>query len=213
MSLSIARVTPERLPAIASMLGRAFAHDPMLRWPLRDTDEPAVQVGHYFRALNEGFVPLGVLWEAGDGLGAALWLPPGEAGRLAEIDLASRPKVHELTDDGGRRHDAFWDWIESRVPDEPLWFLDHLGVDPSRQGEGTGAALIEFGLERARADGTAAFLETGNPRNLAYYERFGFRVMEEGDAPLGGPHIWFMRCEPRAGGRFARPTERSSLDH
>ena len=38
-----------------------------------------------------------------------------------------------------------------------------------------------------------AFLETGNPRNVPYYERFGFRVIDEGDAPGGGPRIWFMR--------------------
>ena len=48
----------------------------------------------------------------------------------------------------------------------------------------------------AREMGEAAFLETGNPRNVAYYERFGFRTVDDGDAPGGGPHIWFMRWEP-----------------
>jgi hypothetical protein len=25
------------------------------------------------------------------------------------------------------------------------------------------------------------------------YERFGFHVVEEADAPEGGPRVWFMR--------------------
>jgi hypothetical protein len=40
------------------------------------------------------------------------------------------------------------------------------------------------------------FLETGTPRNVPYYGRFGFRVAEEPDAPDGGPRMWFMRRDP-----------------
>jgi len=71
--------------------------------------------------------------------------------------------------------------------------LDMVAVDPALQGQGVGSALIRHGVELARGDGVAAFLETGNPRNVPYYERFGLRVTGEADAPDGGPHIWFMR--------------------
>jgi predicted N-acetyltransferase YhbS len=77
-----------------------------------------------------------------------------------------------------------------------VWYLDQIGVDPARQGEGIGGALIRFGLDRARADEVPAFLETAIAANVGYYERFGFRVTVHGDAPLEGPHIWFMRWEP-----------------
>jgi hypothetical protein len=43
--------------------------------------------------------------------------------------------------------------------------------------------------------GVGAFLSTGTPGNVPIYERCGFRVIEEADAP-GGPHIWFMRADP-----------------
>jgi predicted N-acetyltransferase YhbS len=59
-----------------------------------------------------------------------------------------------------------------------------------------GAALIEFGLARARRDPAGVFLETGTPDNVPYYKRFGFRVVDDGDAPGGGPHMWFMRWDP-----------------
>lgn len=53
------------------------------------------------------------------------------------------------------------------------------------------------GLERARADGCPAFLETGNPGNVPFYESLGFQVVGEQQAPGGGPLIWFMQT-PRA---------------
>jgi predicted N-acetyltransferase YhbS len=76
--------------------------------------------------------------------------------------------------------------------------LDQIAVEPTRQGEGIGRALIEHGLAMSQAAGQGAYLETGNPRNVAYYERFGFRTQHEGDAPGSGPHIWFMLAEPKS---------------
>ena len=82
------------------------------------------------------------------------------------------------------------------MPAEPLWYLDQLGVDPSHQGEGVGGALVRFGLERAAAAGLPAFLETAKERNLGFYASLGFRVVDEGTVPDGGPRIWFMRSDP-----------------
>jgi len=76
------------------------------------------------------------------------------------------------------------------------WHLDSIGVEPSAQGRGIGSALVESGLTRARVDQAGVFLETGTPRNVPYYERFGFRVVEDPYAPDGGPRIWFMRWDP-----------------
>ena len=42
------------------------------------------------------------------------------------------------------------------------------------------------------------YLEAGNPRNVPYYERLGFKVIADADAPEGGPHIWFMQRNPLA---------------
>lgn len=183
------------------MLARAFADDPMMRWVIGDVADPVARIADYFRFIDEDFARLGMLWECGDAEGAAVWIPPDHAG-LAEVDAATRPKVHAITDDGGLRHDAFWDWIESRIPDEPMWYLDQIASDPACRGRGVGSALLAFGLEEARATSTPAFLETGNPRNLGLYERFGFRVVEDEDAPGGGPHIWFMRSDPPSASRL-----------
>jgi GNAT superfamily N-acetyltransferase len=138
---------------------------------------------------------LGLAWEVGGGKGAAVWVPPDLSEAWKENPW-NQPRISALTDDGGHRYDAFWDWVDSRIPDERLWQLDSIAVAASAQGRGFGAALIGVGLEQARADGVGAFLSTGTPRNVSIYGRCGFHVVQDVDAPGGGPHIWFMRWDP-----------------
>jgi ribosomal protein S18 acetylase RimI-like enzyme len=121
---------------------------------------------------------------------------PAEAERFREIEGPTRDLIRPLTDDGGARYDLFWDWLGGHVPDDPCWFLDILAVDANARGRGLGRHLIEHGLDRARADGSPAFLETSVQDNVALYQRFGFRVVRELEAPDGGPTIWFMRADP-----------------
>jgi GNAT superfamily N-acetyltransferase len=196
--ITIKRATPDRLAVLDSLIARAFGDQPMVRWPLGGSDEDYLgRLTRQLDAFNEPALALGALYEAGDGLGAAVWLAPDQGEAFGEaIAALTRTRIPELTDDGGRRFTKFWNWVDTRVPDEPLWFLDQVAVDPVHQGRGIGAALVEFGLEQARATQTAAFLETSYQRNVPYYERFGFRVVVDEDAPEGGPHIWFMRYDP-----------------
>jgi ribosomal protein S18 acetylase RimI-like enzyme len=78
-------------------------------------------------------------------------------------------------------------------PHEPHWYLSLLAVDPARQGHGIGAALIEDGIARADDDGLPAYLETSNPKNLAWYRRFGFEIEQELRVGATKPAIWTMR--------------------
>jgi ribosomal protein S18 acetylase RimI-like enzyme len=145
-----------------------------------------------FASIYLGIADQGVIWEAGDADGFAVWIPAGAAEDMFESDAAVRSRLAPLTDDGGARYERLWDWIEERVPTD-VWYLDALGVDPAKQGTGIGNALMRHGLEAAGAAGVDAFLETGQERNVAYYERFGFRVVDHGAPAPDGPQIWFMR--------------------
>ena len=195
MTIEIVPAGTERVEDLSLLMAHAFVNDPMIRWPL-----PAAGIERsttlMFRWLLEGYADIGFLWQAveptGKAVGCAAWLPPGRSQELERVDRASRPRIAELTDDGGARYDTLWDWIEEKIPDEPVWFLDMIAVEEVARGTGVGSALLRFGLERARADGVPAFLETARPDNVAMYEHFGFRVVDESDAPGGGPHLWFM---------------------
>lgn len=189
MSVAIARATPERVPALAELLGGAFTDDPMLVWPFGAGRTDAIK--DFFRAFDEAIAAHGWLWEAGDGLGVAAWIPPGSDEAMMDIDRSIRPALSVAKP----RHAEMWDWIAGKFPVEPFWYLDHIAVRADHRGSGLGAALIQHGLAFAERDSVPAFLETGRPENVGYYERRGFQTVTDDDAPGGGPHIWFMRYD------------------
>lgn len=82
-------------------------------------------------------------------------------------------------------------------PDEPHWYLEYLGTDPQRQGRGLGAQVLASLLARADADGLSVWAWSSNRRNLAFYHRHGFLVLDELPLGKGGPTIFPIRREPR----------------
>jgi GNAT superfamily N-acetyltransferase len=180
---------------LAAMFGRAFVSEPMMYWPMGSGGDLAGRFAAAFDHFLAAVLPAGIVHEVPAARGAAVWVPPG----LEEdwdVHPWNQPAIAALTDDGGRRYDAFWDWVYAHTPREPLWQLDSIAVEPAAQGSGLGSALIAAGLEAAAADRLPAFLSTGTERNVAIYGRSGFRVVEEAEAPGGGPHVWFMRWDP-----------------
>ena len=182
---------PADIDALASTIGDAFVDDPMIRWPMPRATPADIRA--LFRIVMVVYVELGVVWKIGDCTGAAAWLPPMSTQMFSELEERTRPDINLLTDDAGVRYAEFWDWLGAHVPDEPCWFLDILGVRPEAQGRGVGRWLVEHGLRLAAAAGLPAFLETGNERNVTYYESFGFRIVDQQQAPGDGPTIWFMQ--------------------
>lgn len=196
--VAIRKASPERVPALAGLVGRTFADDHLITWPLRllTPQEAEEATTRWFRPYQESIVGLGMLWEAGDGVGVAAWIPPDSDEKLAEASRVAWPAIAAYTDDDGARLGALWSWIHDHSPDEPHWYLDHIAVAPERQGEGIGVALIDHGLALARSDDVSAFLVTARPKLVPFYERRGFLSVEEATAPGKGPHVWFMRRDP-----------------
>ena len=175
------------------VLTLAFSSDPMARWsqpdPLKYLEHfpSLVQAfgGNAF-AENSGFV-------ADSFAGAALWLPPGvgpdEEGLMAIVNATAPEEI---------KNDLFgvFDQMDKFHPKEPHWYLPLIGVDPARQGNGVGSALMKRALELCDTDGTIAYLESSNPKNIPLYERHGFKVI--GEIQNGSsPTMYPMRREAR----------------
>ncbi|QNJ94494.1 GNAT family N-acetyltransferase [Mycolicibacterium fluoranthenivorans] len=75
--------------------------------------------------------------------------------------------------------------------EEPNGYLAVIGSDPSVRGKGLGHVLMQSRLDRVDAEHAPAYLESSNPDNIAYYQRFGFEVTGEIRLP-GGPALWPM---------------------
>ncbi len=166
--------------------------DPMIRWPL-PADINVESVIAMTKPIVSMYVDLGSAWMIADGLAVASWIAPDSAAHFGELEQPTRAAIAPFTDDDGARYGQFWDWLAGHLPNEPCWFMDLVAVHLSARGRGLGGQLVEHGLALASNDGVPAFLETSQPGNIPFYERFGFRVVGEEQAPDGGPTIWFMR--------------------
>jgi ribosomal protein S18 acetylase RimI-like enzyme len=175
LSASVVRTltVAEQDRALAT-LALAFSADPIERWFM---PEPHTYLT-YFLPLNRAFG--GRAFEHGSAygvegfLGIALWLPPGvspdrEAMGAILAEAPPGPDAEEAS--------AFMEQMASYHPSEPHWYLPLIGVDPAHHGQGYGSALLQPALETIDRQGSLAYLECTNPRNVPLYERHGFESM------------------------------------
>ena len=74
----------------------------------------------------------------------------------------------------------------------PHCFLSLIGVAPDHQGRGYAGALLRPMLASFDARGLPCYLETMVERNVARYEHFGFRVLEQSAVPGTRLTSWAM---------------------
>jgi RimJ/RimL family protein N-acetyltransferase len=194
----IRKMTGSEVQPVARTLARAFYDDPHFRWFVRD-DAKRMQ------ALERGFATfIRRIWLRPDEgytherfIGAALWMPPNtwHMGPLGQL-LVLPAILRSLRADTPRLLKALT-FIERRHPHEPEhWYLPVIGITPTWQGRGYGAALLHTMLERCDADRTPAYLEASSARSRALYERSGFEALEECRYAADGPPLWRMWREP-----------------
>ena len=76
---------------------------------------------------------------------------------------------------------------------DEVWLKDHRPPAPARAFADGGERSR---LARCDAECAPAYLESSNPDNVPYYERFGFEVTGEIVIP-DGPSLWPMWRNPR----------------
>lgn len=197
------RLQQPQLAESAEVLARAFFDDPMTMYMLPDESQRRAILPSFMQAGATICMQHGEVYTTpGDVLGGACWLPPGETevteDRLAEA--GAMEVLGAMGDEAAGRFGALMAQLgelhELAVPAQH-WYLLILGVDPPRQGQGIGGALIEPVLRRADAASLPCYLETMKPRNVTFYRKHGFEVVVEDDLAGGGLHYWTMRRDPR----------------
>lgn len=154
----------------------AFAADPMMRWSFPNAAKFMTIVPDFIRAFGGNAIAEGTADVAGDFAAVALWLPPGvepDGEAMGKIIEAHMPS--ENMEDGG----GLVEQMNKFHPQEPHWYLPLIGTDPAHQGKGYGADLMAHAIWRCDERGEPAYLESSNPANVPFYERFGFKVMGE----------------------------------
>lgn len=191
---TIRNATPADADAALAVLGDAFADDPLMRFFFHDYAK-GIRTGvmDYFAILLRARLALGapayVLEHngaiAGAAMGYATVAPEWPAALTQDLRAfeAAAPNFPA-------RYAAYEHICAAPEPAEPHFYLGVLGVAPSLQGKGAGAALLDAFCTPSHADtaSNGVYLDTTNPRSLAFYLKNGFDLVGEGN--LEDVHVW-----------------------
>ena len=201
--LDVAHLRVSQAAEAGDLLARAFFDDPAWLWAIPEDGRRARVLPWFFGAATRYGLSMGEVHAAGEHVEAAAILLPPERARLDSLRLA-RVGLWQMPFRAGpaafARFLIMWRTLEERhrldVPPRH-WYVWLIGVDPARQRQGVGSALLRPVLARADQERVPCYLDTTRERNLAFYRRQGFEVVYEGSFPRGGPHLWTLRREAR----------------
>jgi GNAT superfamily N-acetyltransferase len=158
----------------------AFADDPAFRYFFGDDPDARRIFAEYLFDLRADTASV---WQIDGGAAVAMWDPPDRpegAGLPSTLPATARQRL--------RGYDQA---VHGAFPKSPFWYLGVLATHPLHAGRRLGRAVMQPGLDRARADGVPAYLETATPHNVGIYERSGWEVAQQ--LSIDGLDVWILR--------------------
>ncbi len=176
-------ITVDEKAKLIDVMLLAFSTDPLARYAMPTASQYLPGMKIVFEGLGAPAFHQGTAYTVGNFSGGAIWIPPGAKASDESIEAVGQylDPAHAGT------FIKVLETMDSHHPVEPHWYLNFVGVDSSKQGEGLGAALMKHALKIVDEAGIVAYLESSNPRNLSLYERFGFETtakIEIDDCPV-----------------------------
>jgi ribosomal protein S18 acetylase RimI-like enzyme len=196
-------LAPGQAREAGEVLARAFHDDPHWVWILPDESKRAQVLPWFMEVWARCCRKYGEVYTTADKVeGAALWIAPGKyppsvVGMILRGMMLVPLKFGRAAFGRLLSSANYAEQLHRRDVPPRHWYLQVLGIEPPRQGQGIGGALIQPVLARADAEGLPCYVETERERNVRFYRRHGFEVVVEDDMPKGGPHFWTMRREPQ----------------
>lgn len=205
MNATLSQLRKREIRAATAMLARAFDDSPLMVHCIpSDRTRPSI-LRSFFRAAIRDALPFDNVFAVRDGdqvLGAAVWLPPGAypPSTMRQLrQMSGTLKLGPLAPRAIQPSLRYLRATEKVHPKATHWYLGVLGVEPEFQGKGLGGQLLQPILQRADTEGMPVYLETDKERNLAFYARYRFGLVETmyPDGP-DAPEEWTMWRDPES---------------
>jgi ribosomal protein S18 acetylase RimI-like enzyme len=169
VSIRSARAT--EAPALGRLIAVAFSHLPTTKWLVPDDDARVDVLAGQFTMFVEQGIAHGDVYVAGDGVGVAVWLPPGDLPDIEDYDERLAARCGPYTP----RIVALDEVMHKARPVEPEHaYLAMLAVHEPARDLGVGSALLNLQHRRLDADGTPAYLDASGLHSRRLYQRHGY---------------------------------------
>lgn len=192
------RLEEKDIGRAANTLVHSFWNDAYVRFLAADEAEREKIMPHFFEfALRYGILYGRAYAVSPNFEGAAIWLPSQYAKMTPELmDKAGAEELYsQVGEDFVARVRPVDEFVQAKHEQHisiPHWYLAFIGIDPDFQGKGFAGKLIKPMLEEFAKSGLPCYLETNTKKNVAIYEHYGFRVLEEFKVPLADLTFYAM---------------------
>lgn len=201
-STDIVRIAGSQYARARLALARAFFDYNLMVYAAPSAERRGPGTDVVYAALLADSLLFGEVYATSDIVGVACWLPPDKSSitlvRQIRAGMLRLPLRFGIK--GFRRLVAYDNMAQKLHHDhagDPHWYLSAIGVEPERQGQGIGGALMQPILERADADRLACYLETHVESNVRLYEKHGFGIARKAEVPGHPIPVWAMLRRPR----------------
>ncbi len=180
---------------LSRCLARAFFDDPVSIYLFPKIDTRMINLEKMYLFVLRRFSAYGIVYVESSMKGVAVWQAPSppklgflrECASVLPLLWSARSAMSRLRRVG--------DVVTKAHIREPHWYLAAIGTEPSYQERGIGSALLDPVLLRCDESKLPAYLESSNEANIPFYQRHGFKVIEELKVP-DGPCLWAMLRQP-----------------
>jgi ribosomal protein S18 acetylase RimI-like enzyme len=196
----VRRATDGDVEAMAAQMARTFFDDPVTSHIFRNEARRDAALRAFFRTqMRSDYLPFGGCYTTEGYAGSAIWAPAGKPLHTGLDGIFTMLPVLPFVLANLRTTLQLLALVESKHPRQPHWYLASLGTAVEQQGKGVGSALMRPVLAHCDAEGLPCYLESSKERNVPFYRRHGFEVVEEVPLPGNGPLLWTMWREPQPG--------------
>ena len=197
----VRRAEQRDVPRIAATLTIALADSRWTRWAL--PDDGRMQRLTRLHELDAGHrgVSTGGAWVTDDVTAVAVWEPPDGAPGTSPLPADVRDALdRELPHLAAGRASVVAETaalVTAARPDDPHWWLLHLGVRPTSRRQGLAAAVLAPALVRCDADEVPAAAAVHSWANVRFLRGFGFEVTTTTRTADDELPLWVLVRQPQ----------------
>ena len=201
--MEITRLDPALQLQAAEVTARAFFNYPMMTSYFPNLARRERHLAWYMGQVQVCGLRYGRVYAAPDLAGTACFLPP-EHNRIRfweymQNGFALAPFKWGLKDYGRVLEcEEVVEQAHDEIPKgRPHYYLWWLAVEPAKQGQGIGSALLAPGLAEADQRRLPVYLETHAEKNVDYYQKRGFTLARKANVAKYNLPFWCMVKEPK----------------